>query len=641
MLKISFTILLFFCYFLNSAQFSVSNGTEIHVQNSSLIYSDLNLVNAGSIIFDSNGGELILDSGLDNSVGILTLDNAILKFGGGTTNADGPHTLTFNSTTDDTAKFVELNHNGTFDVSGTGFLNIIETFTSKKGILNAADKIVLVSSSVLETAIVPESVSGTINGIRVERYFPANRAWRFLSSPIASDQSIHVNWQNAGNFIANVGTHITGGSLMAGFDQNGTGNASLYTYDNSIPDWITYANTKFTNLVIGENYYTLVRGDRSVDIMINHFLYSPETVLRSTGSLHIGDFDKTYTTATDGFIATGNPYQSPVDMNEVRITSSSGFTDEMWVWQPGANNSGQYAHIILSTGTNSLPGPEDKANEFLQPSQAAFVQAAVDGPIIRYRENHKGVRTELTEVFSENNNLNYLRMGLYGHDNTAFVDIAFDGMVLLMDENYDTAVNISDGEKFFNNEENIAFQYADAFLTADKRAAPTDLDEVIDIYINNIDEENYKFSIELTGFDDLPNGLFLWDKYHDTYTSLTDGLVIPVTFDTAIPETTDNNRFAITFRNQTLSTNTNYDKSEIGIYPNTFDDELHISFGGNSIGRTFNLVFYDVLGKTIYKQKLDNVGQQVFLENLSFSSGHYFLNISDESSSHTFKLIKQ
>ncbi len=617
-------------------QFFISSNSEIHVNNGRTLYFDKTVNNEGLINFETVG-ELTLDQGLDNSEGTLTLNDAILKLGSGTPNADGIHTLTFNDS-DDTIKFMELNHNGTFNVSSTGFLNILDTFISKSGTLNASDRIVLISSSAQNTAIVPQSQDGNINSIRVERFYPANRAWRFLSSPVNSISSIFDNWQYGGFFVPNKGTHITGGSVANGFDQNESGNPSLYTFNNTTTSWDTFANTNATNLVAGQNYYTLVRGDRSIDLMINDFDTEVETVLYSTGALHIGDFDTNHNVSSGGFIATGNPYQSPVDLSLVRTESGNSFTDEMWIWQPEANNSGQYAYIVPSTGINSLPG--SNADQYLQPSQAVFIQAAIDNPQINYREAHKGNSNNLIEVFS-NQIDNFLRIGLYDTNDIPFIDIANDGLIMLMDSNYDTLTTIEDGEKFFNNDENIAIQYGNQLLTADKRNVPTDLNEVVELFINNIDSANYNFSIEMQGFGNLPNGLYLWDKYNDTYTPLSDGLIIPIQFDLAIPESVDNNRFALTFDIQTLDTNTVSEAYSIGVYPNAFKDVLYITFGQNLIGKNAMLKIYDALGKTVYNNNLKHIKDKIQLNNLSLNSGVYFLNISNENINHTFKLIRE
>ncbi len=622
-------------------QFFVSPNSELHVNNGKSLYVNKDLDNDGLISYNTDG-ELILEKSFDNSTGALNLNNAVLKLGSGTSNANGVHQLTFNNN-DDTVKFAELNHNGTFNVLSNGFLKVTETLTSISGTLNAEDRVVLLSTGALypETAIVPESQGGTLNGIRVERFFPGNRAWRFLSSPVNSDNSIFINWQNAGTFTPNIGTHITGGSTIDGFDQNTSGSPSLFTRNNASSSWETFTNTNATNLQIGNNYYILVRGDRSVDLDVNDFNYEPETVLRSSGTLKIGDFDTQFPSISTGeFFATGNPYQAPVNISDVRQSSANSFTDEMWVWEPLANNSGQYVYIVPSTGLNSLPGSH--STQYIQPFQAIFLQAANTNPNVNYRETHKGTVSDLTDVFSNNTSTaNFLRIGLYGANQIPFVDVAYDGVLLLMDNNYNTNLDIDDGEKFFNNNENLAIQYGNNFLTADKRNFPIDLSEKIDLYINNIEAQNYSLSVELNGFGNLPNGVLLWDKYTDTYTTLSDGLILPVQFNFTIPESIDPNRFALTFDDEVLNTSEHLDNSKIDVYPNTFNNHLKIKFHSNYIGQSIGISIYDALGKKVYSNYIETNTSEIVLKNLVLESGIYFLNISNQEINQTFKIIKE
>jgi hypothetical protein len=647
------------------AQFHVANGSFLHVESGHILYFDKDVDNEGLINFVSNG-ELILDQGLVNSSGTLTLNNAILKLGSGTARADGTHTLTFNDS-DDTVNFVELEHNGTFNVSSTGFLKIVETFTSNSGTLNAADRIVLLSGTepaymnhnsgideYPDTAIVPQSAGGSVNDLRIQKYFPGNRAWRFLSSPVKSNLPINDNWQEgavtvaigSGNPNPGYGTHITGGPSGNGFDQNESGNFSMFTYNNSMEAWTvsypTSTNTAGDSLQVGRNYYTLVRGDRAVNLQINDFTTEEPTILRSTGNLHIGNFSTSHSSITTGeYFATGNPYQAPVDMNAVRSTSSNSFTDEMWVWQPLANNDGQYAHIsnLGGTITNSLPG--SFANQYIQPFQAVFIQANTNNPVIAYQETHKSTDTNLVEVFSMTTPDNYLRIGLYGNDQAPFIDVAHDGLVMLMNNTYNTTTTKEDGEKFFNTEENMAIQYGDRLLTLDKRNFPTDYDEVVDLYMFNLDEGNYKLSIDLTGYDNLPNGIFLWDKYNDTYTSLSNGLVIPISFDQAIPESIDENRFALTFKDQTLSTDNLTNNDQIKIFPNAFNDKISLIFDNNFTGETIYINMFDIIGRRIYSEKTEIADNILELKNLDFSSGNYLLKIKSENYQQTFKVVKK
>ncbi|MDR9449471.1 MAG: hypothetical protein RI535_09625, partial [Psychroflexus sp.] len=70
------TFILMLVFNLSSAQLFVSNGSEINVDPDSFVYSDEELVNEGTVSFDTTG-DLYLDAGLNNESGTLTLNDAI------------------------------------------------------------------------------------------------------------------------------------------------------------------------------------------------------------------------------------------------------------------------------------------------------------------------------------------------------------------------------------------------------------------------------------------------------------------------------------------------------------------------------------------------------------------------------------
>ena len=168
-------------------------------------------------------------------------------------------------------------------------------------------------------------VGGTIVGdVTLEQCYPARRAFRFLSSSVTTTTSIKENWQEgASSYTDNpnpgYGTHITGvepGSANAivdqdgddGFDYNPSGNASMFTFDNSNPNWDRVTNTTDV-LTAGQAYRLMIRGDRSIDVTSNS---SPPTNTRlsATGVLAIGGQSVSNLSGDAGaFNFIGNPYK--------------------------------------------------------------------------------------------------------------------------------------------------------------------------------------------------------------------------------------------------------------------------------------------------------------------------------------------
>uniref|UniRef100_UPI000FDB51D0 BspA family leucine-rich repeat surface protein n=1 Tax=Psychroflexus aestuariivivens TaxID=1795040 RepID=UPI000FDB51D0 len=199
-----------------------------------------------------------------------------------------------------------------------------------------------------------DEFNGSISGngtIEVERYFPANRSFRFVTSAVDSETNILENWQENGASPIGYGTHITGSTTGAnGFDQTETGNLSFFGYDNATQAWTDVTNTDLDDLEAGIPYRLYVRGDRTIDLTGNDA--ENETTLRATGNLKIGDvLVDNLGENTDDFSFIGNPYQATVDMNSLSYNNLS--PDFYWVWDPNMNEDGAYVTVDLSDGSSA------------------------------------------------------------------------------------------------------------------------------------------------------------------------------------------------------------------------------------------------------------------------------------------------
>ncbi|NBC58612.1 MAG: hypothetical protein GVY05_10080, partial [Bacteroidetes bacterium] len=129
--------------------------------------------------------------------------------------------------------------NNTLGVESTGELNV-EGIISSVGNIENNGSIVFksFSSGSAQFDVFTASITGS-GDVTVERYIPAKRAFRFLSSAVTTTNFIFENWQQQGlnpgdsGYIPNIGTHITGGNASLGFDQSGSNNPSMFTFDNT------------------------------------------------------------------------------------------------------------------------------------------------------------------------------------------------------------------------------------------------------------------------------------------------------------------------------------------------------------------------------------------------------------------------
>jgi len=189
----------------------------------------------------------------------------------------------------------------------------------------------------------------------------------------------------------------------------------------------------------------------------------------------------------------------------------------------------------------------------------------------------------------------------------------------------------------------MAIEMDDMLLTVDSRKTPKRLDQIINLnitYPGNRYKNDLKFSVDLEGFAGFDNGIILWDKYLDTYTTLEDKQIINFSVDHSIPETIDVNRFAFVFESATLSI-TDEDMGEIAVYPNPMTSNfIDVQFSQVSTEDT-TIEMFDLLGKKVMTRKFESLDRNVRLDNLNLSSGVYLMNVKQGNLAKTFKIIKQ
>jgi hypothetical protein len=203
----------------------------------------------------------------------------------------------------------------------------------------------------------------------VQRYISGPiEGWHFMSSPVF-DQGISGSWLPMGSY--------------------GTGNSATGTgYDLYVWDEPSFSfKYKQDATVIGWN---------SVHPGINFnvgrgYLYSVQEknpTKEFIGNLNNGSLNcpMSNTATVDpllvdlmGFNLVGNPYPSSIDWQAASgwdrtILEVSGGGNDMWVWNPSANNYGVF-NSVSGVGTNSI-------SRYLAPMQGYFVKAASNGNLV-------------------------------------------------------------------------------------------------------------------------------------------------------------------------------------------------------------------------------------------------------------------
>lgn len=529
-------------------------------------------------------------------------------------------------------------------------VSVNELLTLTEGQITTNDNLTLLSSATQSAMIAPVT-NGVVSGnVTIERFVPARRAFRFVTSPVTTTTTIRENWQENGSSAANFGTHITGSTSGAnGFDTTPSGNPSLFTYDNtaSTPALTPIDNTDMNTLTAGDAYLLFVRGDRTIDVTSNSAVPT-DTRIRATGTIVTGTSSITGSDlnhTTGNFNLVGNPYQATVDMNDIVANATNINTNQYYVWDATLGTRGAYVTVIL-TGTGSTNGAGSDANNFFQPWQSAFVTTATtvgdNSTAITFNENDKIVGEDTAIFFTEDdpiiNNAHIIGQLFRTEDFNAGNKLQ-DNFVILFSENFSNDITLTDAAKFFNIDENMAISNGEGTYSVERRALPA-LDEEIQLFNNAYRTEAYTLRVEQAGLTDVI--AYLEDTFTGEIHELEEGenfIEFTVNEDTEASIASD--RFKIIFEQSSLSTEDAF-IDDITMYPNPLDgDQIQIT-STLLRGQNVSVKINNVLGQIIYNQERSFNGNTLEISSLStLTSGMYFVTITSETGSITKRLIKK
>ncbi|MGJ8683622.1 MAG: T9SS type A sorting domain-containing protein [Nonlabens sp.] len=578
----------------------------------------------------TTGNELTAGSNTVNLAGDL-INNGVLNAVGSVFNFAG---TTVQDVTGNAFSVEDVLLNNSLGMTLNADVNLEGKLTLTNGQLttqSASPGVLTFKSSNGKTAIVDEVVSGSIDGeVTIEQFYPANRAFRFVSSPVNMTGTLFTDWQQAGlnpgdaGYVANEGTQITGGTSGDGYDQSTTNNASLFGFNNAYTDinnsWTTFsAPTNTTSLNAGDAMRLFVRGDRSVSLTAA--ATATDTKLVTRGTIVTGPQPFAPTTVDGNFIFTGNPYQAQVDLNAVLTSSEDINTSVYYAWNPTMNN---YVGYSFATG-----GVQSDVSQFIQPGQSFFVLVADDGdanpPSVNFTESAKSDATATTATYSLPQA--FLTMTLENN-----LNVSKDRVTLLFNDNGDNTITGKDAPKFKGEDEQLMVLTSGAQLTIDDRSTPVN-QEMIALQLENLVTGNYQFTVNASGFT-IP--AYIEDQFTGQFTQLdaSNPTIIPFSVDTANAASNNVDRFRIRFSNTTLGLNDSAFAKAISLYPNPSNgNEVTLNnLSGDSIVSIVNL-----LGQTVMTQNVSS--EQVRLDLSDLNKGTYIVTINSQENNQTLKLI--
>jgi hypothetical protein len=425
--------------------------------------------------------------------------------------------------------------------------------------LNTGDNIILTSTATSTSRVADITNNGNNSGnsitgnVTIQRYFPARRAWRLLTSPLSGTGSIFSQWQNGGVYQAGKGTLITGANptIANGLDASSLNNYSLKTGVNLT----NITDTKKTNLsgntgnADNKGYFLFVRGDRN-PVNINTGNSNPTTI-SSVGKLQTGTQTFTATPVADGFTLIGNPYMSPVDLNKVTLNN---VIKRFVVFDPYINSVGAYVYLedLTNSGTfTKTPSSPGGQNKELQSSQAMFVQTtSAGGPAsVVFNETSKSGVNNMG-MFRPTAQPGGFRVNLLLANANNTTTLA-DGTYAEFNDYYSPAVDNFDAIKFGNVNEMLSFQRNNLALAVERRPA-IDSEDTLYLKLTKTTRRNYRLEFEpirieptLTAFID------------DSYTGTRQPVSVfgNSTYDFAVdgnPASAAPNRFRIVFKQTSM-----------------------------------------------------------------------------------------
>lgn len=341
----------------------------------------------------------------------------------------------------------------------------------------------------------------------VERFIPAHdppkRAWRFITAPVVSTQSVNTAWQEAAvpstsgvtppasavNHDPNpgFGTHISGpGAAANGFDQTPLNNPSVKFYNSGTNTWNGIPNTSMA-LTSYPGYMNFVRGNRAYQISTTTNATAPSsTVLRAKGNL------KTHAQIFSGssWQVIGNPYASAINLHNT--VKTGGVTDAYYVWDPliaSAPQSnfgvGAYLTILYVPGPGyvtaidpNLPGPSYHPYDIdgtIQ-SGAAFFMNFGTGGTLTFNESNKVSGSNNYQFRGQGDPVPQLRAALYVCNADSTATYLTDGVLQLFDASFSNDITLLDLPKAENFSENFSIRSNNQLFSIETRLPVTGTD---------------------------------------------------------------------------------------------------------------------------------------------------------------------
>ncbi len=433
-------------------------------------------------------------------------------------------------------------------IASTGGVNVANGGTLATGGLLTLLSDANGTASVGQNTVSSSYITGNVT---VQRYIPANsqRAWRLLSVPTQTTQSINASWQEGYSLdvtgITGYGTIITAPSSNVAWQTEGfdtvQNSGSMLSYDAAGNAWNPVTSTN-SNIKTTSGYFLYIRGDRT-QLPSAGTSATTQTILRTTGPLYEGT-QTAISVPAGQFGLIGNTYASTIDFTGLTLTG--GLDHTFYVWDPKLYSAllGGYQTFARSNNWAPVPGGGSytgASNTVVESGQAFFVHATGSTGSVALNEGSKvSGSSDVFRPAAPASASGKLTTNLYKNNSLV------DQNVAVFNSDYSDAVDGDDALKLPNTMENLALKRDNQVLVIEARQPVVTTDTLYyDMW--NMAQQQYKLEFMP---DNLNNGLsaYLKDNYLGTQTPVSLSAVTDITFNvTANAASAASNRFSLVF----------------------------------------------------------------------------------------------
>ena len=490
-----------------------------------------NVSNVPQIISNQSVKTITINSGaaLDIAVGnTLSVSDSASNdgtvTGGGTVSLSGTSSQLIRG--DGTYHNLTLNNSNGAVVNSAGgtMVNITGRYTPTSGTLTTNNNVTLKSDASGTATVMAGSVSGGyINGqINIERYIPARRAWRLIGFPVTSSGAPTINdavQQGVGGTASSnpnpgYGTHITGGSVANGFDQNPAGNPSMRQ-----PSGISWVAISTTNQPITNYpaYMLFVRGSRANNLALGVAAGADNTVLRFAGNVKQGN--QVISLSGSGWQLVPNPFPSIISLHNIAVANSSLINDNFIFWDPklgGSNSVGGFVTASYNGSTYDYsPSPVSSLSEYAQTGSAFYVDALSAGSLsITESVKCNCGNDNVFRPVPQTSNQSRMRVNLLSVNSDLTTPVV-DGVLATFGENFSNDIDKMDAANLDNpGTENISINRNNRKLSIERRNLVATGDTLF-LTITNFAARTYFLEVIPENFG---NGI-VYAVLEDNYTS--------------------------------------------------------------------------------------------------------------------------